>query len=453
MPIPSVLSVTASVFLAADALSQPPACQTYEEHIESWCDNAPSGENRVQLKNQILDAFYRGADLDLRDQTDIVSLPAGLWVAGNLDLRGCSGLEALPEGLHVVGHACFSGCTALTALPEGLHVGGHVNIYGCTNLAALPQTFHFGGSVNLQGSSSLRELPVGWTVNGNLDISFCTRLSILEVEWDIRGSLNAHHCTNLTGMRGSLRADGDLNFYACSELAFFPDNLAFGGGINLSFCREVKALHPSIMAPRANPQVVRLGGSGLPRNVLESLGNNISISNVRFDTSIPRERVASLRGAGTEAAVQSPSRIRSAFPLTSLPELPTSDFERVWFYEADQLFDMAMAESLSAVSSSSLPSSEPMLPYEDLCSISIDALEKQGVDAGQPCPITLVTAERPVFVEPAIYEYAAIRRHYEGGGTNPLTRLPISPSEVMRVVMQDAPPTQSTRQTEPLRTA
>lgn len=363
--------MAASTFPAADAFGQPPDWRTYEAHIESWCNSAPPGEERVRarLKNQILAAFHSPEEyLDLRDQTDIISLPPGLWLAGSLDLRRCTGLEALPEGLHVGGHACFLGCTALIALPEGLHIEGHLNMRGCTNLTTLPQTFHFGGSVNLEGSSALRELPVEWNVDGDLDISFCTRLASLVVDWNIRGNLNASNCTDLTDMSGSLRADGGLNFSRCSELAVFPGILKFDKWINLSFCKEAKILHPSIMMSRENrtPLTVYLRGSGLSPDVLESLRNNTSISNVRFDTSLRGPRVLTSRRTVPEASMQSWRQMEGASPLSFSPGTPPSGIDGARRDGSGHLFASALAAALNAVSSPLLPPSRRMPPHEEI---------------------------------------------------------------------------------------
>jgi hypothetical protein len=95
-------------------------------------------------------------------------------VEDRLDLRDCTQLTSLPAGLKV-GRLVLQGCTALTALPAGLDVGV-LNIQGCPQLTDWPEPTVVRGALNARGCVKLRGLPSGLKRLSYLDVCGCTRL-------------------------------------------------------------------------------------------------------------------------------------------------------------------------------------------------------------------------------------------------------------------------------------
>ena len=74
-----------------------------------------------------------------------------LNVKGNLVLSNTN-ITSLPDGLYVGEYLELTRCTSLTSLPNGLHVGKTLYLTDCTSLKSLPNGLKVGESLHLENT-------------------------------------------------------------------------------------------------------------------------------------------------------------------------------------------------------------------------------------------------------------------------------------------------------------
>jgi len=84
-------------------------------------------------------------DLNLKNNKNIKSLPAGLQVGGDLELSS-TGITSLPAGLKVGGHLHLFN-TYIKSLPAGLQVGGDLSITANIGIKSLTNDLRVGGYI------------------------------------------------------------------------------------------------------------------------------------------------------------------------------------------------------------------------------------------------------------------------------------------------------------------
>ena len=84
-------------------------------------------------------------DLNLKNNENIKSLPAGLQVGGDLEISS-TGITSLPAGLKVGGHLHLFN-TNIKSLPAGLQVGGDLSITDSFGIKSLTDDLRVGGYI------------------------------------------------------------------------------------------------------------------------------------------------------------------------------------------------------------------------------------------------------------------------------------------------------------------
>ncbi|MBY3432800.1 hypothetical protein HFN89_01240 [Rhizobium laguerreae] len=124
-------------------------------------------------------------NLDIRE-TQIESLPDGLYVLGNVLAKGTL-LSRIGAGITVTKDLMIQD-TSVAAIPDDIEIRGSL-IARSTKLEAIPDNLSVGMNVDF-GKTPIRSLPKGFRVLGSLSIDDCPNMTDLPEHLQVAGTLN-----------------------------------------------------------------------------------------------------------------------------------------------------------------------------------------------------------------------------------------------------------------------
>lgn len=112
--------------------------QKYLSILKEWEENAPTGENRTKVANQLKNCLAEGATKFKLNNSNITALPLLPPLVTFLEIRYCSNFTTAPDNLGQLTYLYIALCPNVTTLPNGLSRLNSLTINYCPSLTEFP---------------------------------------------------------------------------------------------------------------------------------------------------------------------------------------------------------------------------------------------------------------------------------------------------------------------------